>query len=104
MLCLPVARCSHIAEKLQGTFARLVISVNIDYTTLPDNTLTRAVLTADVPTFLSKLFSAAGGVRVMSRSASFQWGSIRFRSALHTYAPWGVRVVSLTTSRKIPTR
>ena len=31
------------------------------------------------------------------------WGSIRFRLALRTYAPWGVRVVSQTKSRKIPT-
>ena len=31
-------------------------------------------------------------------------GPIRFRLALRTYAPWGVRVVSQTKSRKIPTR
>ena len=35
-----------------------------------------------------------------------RWGSIRFRPAPRTYAPWGciVRVVSQTKSRKIPTR
>ena len=45
-------------------------------------------------------------VRVQSRSIPPPWRSIRFRLALRTYAPWGciVRVVSLTTSRKIPTR
>ena len=32
------------------------------------------------------------------------WRSIRFRLALRAYAPWGVRVVSQTKSRKIPTR
>ena len=33
-------------------------------------------------------------------------GSIRFRLALHTYAPWGciIRVVSRTKSRQTPTR
>ena len=37
---------------------------------------------------------------------STRWGPIRFRLALHTCAPCGpsVRVVSLTKSRKIPTR
>ena len=43
-------------------------------------------------------------VRAVSRSISPPWGSIRFRLALRTYAPWGVRVVSQTKSRKIPTR
>ena len=43
-------------------------------------------------------------VRVVRRSISPPWGSIRFRLALRTYAPWGVRVVSQTKSRKIPTR
>ena len=43
-------------------------------------------------------------VRVPSRSISPPWGSIRFRLALRTYAPWGVRVVSQTKSRNIPTR
>ena len=43
-------------------------------------------------------------VRVVSRSISPPWGSIRFRLVLRTYAPWGVRVVSQTKSRKIPTR
>ena len=43
-------------------------------------------------------------VRAVSRSTSPPWGSIRFRLALRTYAPWGVRVVSQTKSRKIPTR
>ena len=46
------------------------------------------------------------GVRVPSRSISPPWGSIRFRRALHTYAPLGVRVVPdrRTKSRKIHTR
>ena len=46
------------------------------------------------------------GVRLVSRSISPQWGSIRFRLALRTYAPWGciVRVGSLTKSGKIPTQ
>ena len=43
-------------------------------------------------------------VRVASRSSSPPWRSIRFRLALRTYAPWGVRVVSQTKARKIPTR
>ena len=43
-------------------------------------------------------------VRAVSRSISPPWGSIRFRLALRAYAPWGVRVVSQTKSRKIPTR
>ena len=43
-------------------------------------------------------------VRVASRTISPPWGSIRFRLALRTYAPWGVRVVGRTKSRKIPTR
>ena len=42
--------------------------------------------------------------RVARRSISPPWRSIRFRLALRTYAPWGVRVVSRTKSRKIPTR
>ena len=47
-----------------------------------------------------------GSVRAPAarRSISPPWGSIRFRLALRTYAPWGVRVVSQTKSRKIPTR
>ena len=46
------------------------------------------------------------GVHVVSRQISPPWGSIRFRLALRTYAPWGssVRVVSQTKLRKIPTR
>ena len=43
-------------------------------------------------------------VCVASRSILPPWRSIRFRLALRTYAPWGVRVVSQTKSRKIPTR
>ena len=43
-------------------------------------------------------------VRVGSRSVSPPWRPSRFRLALCTYAPWGVRVVSQTKSRKIPTR
>ena len=45
-------------------------------------------------------------VRAASRSLSPPRGSIRFRLALRTYdaPPWGVRVVSHTKSRKIPTR
>ena len=43
-------------------------------------------------------------VRVPSRSIAPPWRSIRFRLALRTYAPWGVRVVSQAKSRKIPTR
>ena len=43
-------------------------------------------------------------VRVQSRSIPPPWGSIRCRLAPRTYAPWGVRVVSQTESRKIPTR
>ena len=43
-------------------------------------------------------------VRAMSRSIPPPWRSIRFRLVLRTYAPWGVRVVSQTKSRKIPTR
>ena len=39
-----------------------------------------------------------------SRSIPPPWGSIRFRLALRTCAPWGVRVVSQTKSRKLPTR
>ena len=46
--------------------------------------------------------------RILSRlhveRVGVQWRSIRFRLALRKYAPWGVRVVSLTKSRKIPTR
>ena len=48
--------------------------------------------------------AALGVVPVVSRSISPPWGSIRFRLALRMYAPWGVRVVSQTKSRKIPTR
>jgi hypothetical protein len=33
-------------------------------------------------------------VRAVSRSISPRWGSIRFRLALRTSTPWGVRVVS----------
>ena len=40
----------------------------------------------------------------ITRSIPPPWGSIRFRLAPRTYAPWGVRVVSQTKSRKIPTR
>ena len=47
---------------------------------------------------------AAGGVRVASRSIPPQCGPVRFSLALRTYAPWGVHVVSLTKSRKIPAR
>ena len=43
-------------------------------------------------------------VRDTSRSIPPPWRSIRFRLALRTYAPWGVRVVSQTKSRKIPAR
>ena len=47
-------------------------------------------------------------VRVVSRSISPPWGSIRFRLAPRTYAPWGciVRVVPdrHTKSRQMPTR
>ena len=43
-------------------------------------------------------------VRVTSRSISPRWGPIRFRPAPRTCAPWGVRVVSLAKSSKIPTR
>ena len=43
-------------------------------------------------------------VSVVSRSILPPWGSIRLRLALHTYAPWGVRVMSQTKSRKIPSR
>ena len=50
------------------------------------------------------LFARPRRVRVPSRSISPPWGSIRFRLALRTYAPWGVRVVSQTKSRKMPTR
>ena len=45
-------------------------------------------------------------VRVASRSIPPRSGSIRFRFPPRTYdaPPWGVRVVSLAKSRKIPTR
>ena len=45
-------------------------------------------------------------VRVPSRSPSPQWWPTRFRLAPRTHdaPPWGVRVVSLTESRKITTR
>ena len=42
-------------------------------------------------------------VRVASRTMSPPWGSIRFRLAPRTYDPRGVRVVSRTKLRKIPT-
>ena len=45
-----------------------------------------------------------GKVRAVSRSIPPRWRSIRFRLTLRTYAPWGVRVVSLTKSKKIPTQ
>ena len=54
-----------------------------------------------VPGFEGKRYALQ--VRVTSRSISPPWGSTRFRLALRTYAPWGVRVVSQTKSRKIPT-
>ena len=41
-------------------------------------------------------------VRVTCRSTSPRWGPNRFRLALRTYAPWGIRVVSVTKSRNIP--
>ena len=47
--------------------------------------------------------STAAMVHPVGRLISPRWGSIRFRLALRTYALWGVRVVSLTKSRKIPT-
>ena len=43
-------------------------------------------------------------VRVPSRSIPPPWESIRFCLAPRTYAPWGVRVVSQTESRKMSTR
>ena len=45
---------------------------------------------------------AEGKVRVVSRPISPRRESIRFRRAPRTYASWGVRVASLTKSRKIP--
>ena len=58
-------------------------------------------VTRDV--FTSK--KESGDVRVASRSISPPWGSIRFRLAPRTYAPWGciVRVVGQTKSRKSST-
>jgi len=46
------------------------------------------------------------GPQYASRAVQFHphGESIRFRLALRAYAPWGVRVVSQTKSRKIPTR
>ena len=52
----------------------------------------------------AKLAALKAKYVVPSRSTLPRWGSIRFRLALRTYAPWGVRVVSQTKSRKIPTR
>ena len=49
-------------------------------------------------------WQCAAFVSYLSRSIPPPWRSIRFRLALRTYAPWGVRVVSQTKSRKIPTR
>ena len=70
--------------------------------------LTIRVLTGDfTPPFPGLLRQArAAAVRLTSRSISPPWGSIRFRLAPRTYdaPPWGVRVVSQTKSRKIPTR
>ena len=43
-------------------------------------------------------------VCVVSRSISPPWGSIRFRLALRTHTPFGVRAVSQTKSRRTPTR
>ena len=45
-------------------------------------------------------------IRVARRSIPPPWGSIRLRLAPRTYdaPPWGVRVVSQTKSRKMPTR
>ena len=48
---------------------------------------------------LTPPFTDARFVRVPSRSILPPWGSIRFRLAPRTYAPWGVRVVSQTKSR-----
>ena len=42
------------------------------------------------------------GARVVSRSISPQWGPIRFRPIICTYAPWGVRVDELAKSRIVP--
>ena len=55
---------------------------------------------------MSKVYHHYGQTQYASRAVQFHphGGSIRFRLALRTYAPWGVRVVSQTKSRKIPTR
>ena len=77
---------------------------------MPDAVLTtwgeqHGALWGGLPRFFSGLDAVYHGwVRVASRSISPRWRSIRFRLALRTYAPWGVRVVSQTKSRKIPTR
>ena len=42
--------------------------------------------------------------RPLQRTSPPQWGSTRFRPLICTYAPWGIRVVSLPKTRKIPTR
>ena len=43
-------------------------------------------------------------VRVASRTISLRWGSIRFRLALRTYAPWGciVRNEKKTDTALVP--
>ena len=53
-----------------------------------------------------KLISLASQVRAASRSIPPHGGQFDFVWLPHTYAPWGciVRVVSLTKSRRIPTR
>ena len=77
---------------------------------MPDAVLTtwgeqHGALWGGLPRFFSGLDAVYHGwVHVASRSISPRWRSIRFRLALRTYAPWGVRVVSQTKSRKIPTR
>ena len=43
-------------------------------------------------------------VRVPSLSTTPQWGSIRSRPPIRTYAPWGVRVDEQAKSRQMPTR
>ena len=56
-----------------------------------------------VPRLNDVIVTASIAYTVASRSIPPPWRSIRFRLALRTYAPWGVRVVSQTKSRKIPT-
>ena len=53
----------------------------------------------------SRAGSGTGGAAVhfASRSLPSRWGAIRFRLALRAYTPWGLRRVSLTKSRTIPT-